>query len=379
MKTAILALTIFLSMTIFLDIYAQQQSISRHTPGFPYNQIEIDKEILDMLLNITSNMNMSVFSEADINELYRSIDNISKGVKDIDIGLYEDLEGLKSLINTYNLSELEAIDKLYKDIENEDLRNILKDVVSSYRVDRYVSSNDIENLYRVVIEMYRRGLLDKGDVLKALEILFRISNNLNYGGLTDKIGIERVNIVKEIIDRVIDFQNPMRYSNVAEISIGEEIRESSVKGFNIPLLYPILPSLDYLKDIAVIVGIAMLAIVTAISMHRLWRYIEKLIIRYIALRNMSKALNRYVDGFRKSVVNYWLAIEFIEKRYGLVKGVWMTHREYLDRVRKSIAGNVVDLFSRLTMIYEVARFGGVEDESLDRESEYILKSLGEEI
>jgi len=379
LKTAILALTIFLSMTIFLDIYAQQQSISRHTPGFPYNQIEIDKEILDMLLNITSNMNMSVFSEADINELYRSIDNISKGVKDIDIGLYEDLEGLKSLINTYNLSELEAIDKLYKDIENEDLRNILKDVVSSYRVDRYVSSNDIENLYRVVIEMYRRGLLDKGDVLKALEILFRISNNLNYGGLTDKIGIERVNIVKEIIDRVIDFQNPMRYSNVAEISIGEEIRESSVKGFNIPLLYPILPSLDYLKDIAVIVGIAMLAIVTAISMHRLWRYIEKLIIRYIALRNMSKALNRYVDGFRKSVVNYWLAIEFIEKRYGLVKGVWMTHREYLDRVRKSIAGNVVDLFSRLTMIYEVARFGGVEDESLDRESEYILKSLGEEI
>jgi len=379
LKTAILALTIFLSMTIFLDIYAQQQSISRHTPGFPYNQIEIDKEILDMLLNITSNMNMSVFSEADINELYRSIDNISKGVKDIDIGLYEDLEGLKSLINTYNLSELEAIDKLYKDIENEDLRNILKDVVSSYRVDRYVSSNDIENLYRVVIEMYRRGLLDKGDVLKALEILFRISNDLNYGGLIDKIGIERVNIVKEIIDRVIDFQNPMRYSNVAEISIGEEIRESSVKGFNIPLLYPILPSLDYLKDIAVIVGIAMLAIVTAISMHRLWRYIEKLIIRYIALRNMSKALNRYVDGFRKSVVNYWLAIEFIEKRYGLVKGVWMTHREYLDRVRKSIAGNVVDLFSRLTMIYEVARFGGVEDESLDRESEYILKSLGEEI
>lgn len=379
MKTAILALTIFLSMTIFLDIYAQQQSISRHTPGFPYNQIEIDKEILDMLLNITSNMNMSVFSEADINELYRSIDNISKGVKDIDIGLYEDLEGLKGLINTYNLSELEAIDKLYKDIENEDLRNILKDVVSSYRVDRYVSSNDIENLYRVVIEMYRRGLLDKGDVLKALEILFRISNDLNYGGLIDKIGIERVNIVKEIIDRVIDFQNPMRYSNVAEISIGEEIRESSVKGFNIPLLYPILPSLDYLKDIAVIVGIAMLAIVTAISMHRLWRYIEKPIIRYIALRNMSKALNRYVDGFRKSVVNYWLAIEFIEKRYGLVKGVWMTHREYLDRVRKSIAGNVVDLFSRLTMIYEVARFGGVEDESLDRESEYILKSLGEEI
>jgi hypothetical protein len=379
LKTAILALTIFLSTTIILDVYAQQQSISRHTPGFPYNQIEIDKEILDMLLNITSNMNRSIFSEADINELYRSIDNISKDVKDIDIGLYKDLESLKSLIDTYNLSELEAIDKLYKDIENEDLRNTLKDVVSSYRVDRYVSSNDIENLYKFIVEMYRRGLLDKGDVLKALEILFRISNDLNYSGLTDKIGIERVNIVKEIIDRVIDFQNPIRYSNVAEINIGEEVRESNVKGFNIPLLYPSTPSLDYLKDIATIIGIAMLAIVIAVSIHRLWRCIEKPINRYIALRSMSKALNRYVDGLRKSVANYWLAIEFIEKRYGLVKGVWMTHREYLDRVRKSIAGNVVDLFSRLTMIYEVARFGGVEDESLDKESEYILKRLGEEI
>ncbi len=379
MKTAILALTIFLSTAIFLNVYAQQRSISRHTPGFPYNQMEIDKEILAMLLNITSNINRSIFSEADINELYRSIDNIAKDVKDIDADLYRDLEGLKSFINAYNLSELEAIDKLYKDIENEDLRNILKDVVSSYRVDRYVSSNDIDNLYKFIVEMYRRGLLDKGDVLKALEILFRISNDLNYSGLTDKIGIERVNIVKEIIDRIIDFQNPIRYPSLAEISIGEEVRESNVKSFKIPLLYPSTPSLDYLKDVAVIIGVSVLAVVIAISMHRLWRYIEKHINRYTALRSMSKALNRYVDGLRKSVVNYWLAIEFIEKRYGLVKGVWMTHREYLDRVRKSIAGNVVDLFSRLTMIYEVARFGGVEDESLDKESEYILKRLGEEI
>lgn len=379
MKTAILALTIFLSTAIFLNVYAQQRSISRHTPGFPYNQMEIDKEILAMLLNITSNINRSIFSEADINELYRSIDNIAKDVKDIDTDLYRDLEGLKSFINAYNLSELEAIDKLYKDIENEDLRNILKDVVSSYRVDRYVSSNDIDNLYKFIVEMYRRGLLDKGDVLKALEILFRISNDLNYSGLTDKIGIERVNIVKEIIDRIIDFQNPIRYPSLAEISIGEEVRESNVKSFKIPLLYPSTPSLDYLKDVAVIIGVSVLAVVIAISMHRLWRYIEKHINRYTALRSMSKALNRYVDGLRKSVVNYWLAIEFIEKRYGLVKGVWMTHREYLDRVRKSIAGNVVDLFSRLTMIYEVARFGGVEDESLDKESEYILKRLGEEI
>jgi len=379
LKTAILALTIFLSTAIFLNVYAQQRSISRHTPGFPYNQMEIDKEILAMLLNITSNINRSIFSEADINELYRSIDNIAKDVKDIDADLYRDLEGLKSFINAYNLSELEAIDKLYKDIENEDLRNILKDVVSSYRVDRYVSSNDIDNLYKFIVEMYRRGLLDKGDVLKALEILFRISNDLNYSGLTDKIGIERVNIVKEIIDRIIDFQNPIRYPSLAEISIGEEVRESNVKSFKIPLLYPSTPSLDYLKDVAVIIGVSVLAVVIAISMHRLWRYIEKHINRYTALRSMSKALNRYVDGLRKSVVNYWLAIEFIEKRYGLVKGVWMTHREYLDRVRKSIAGNVVDLFSRLTMIYEVARFGGVEDESLDKESEYILKRLGEEI
>jgi len=379
LKTAILALTIFLSTAIFLNVYAQQRSISRHTPGFPYNQMEIDKEILAMLLNITSNINRSIFSEADINELYRSIDNIAKDVKDIDTDLYRDLEGLKSFINAYNLSELEAIDKLYKDIENEDLRNILKDVVSSYRVDRYVSSNDIDNLYKFIVEMYRRGLLDKGDVLKALEILFRISNDLNYSGLTDKIGIERVNIVKEIIDRIIDFQNPIRYPSLAEISIGEEVRESNVKSFKIPLLYPSTPSLDYLKDVAVIIGVSVLAVVIAISMHRLWRYIEKHINRYTALRSMSKALNRYVDGLRKSVVNYWLAIEFIEKRYGLVKGVWMTHREYLDRVRKSIAGNVVDLFSRLTMIYEVARFGGVEDESLDKESEYILKRLGEEI
>ena len=81
------------------------------------------------------------------------------------------------------------------------------------------------------------------------------------------------------------------------------------------------------------------------------------------------------EGLSKSIVNYWLAVDFIEKRFGVAKSFWMTHREHLDRVKSALSGEIPSLFDRLTKIYEVVRFGGVEDDGLDKESEDILNRM----
>lgn len=68
------------------------------------------------------------------------------------------------------------------------------------------------------------------------------------------------------------------------------------------------------------------------------------------------------------VALYWRAVNFISRRYGAAITPVTTHREYLIQVENKLEQSRFESFSRLTGIYEVARFGGVRNSLLESQA-----------
>lgn len=391
-RIATLAISILFLLNTAITIYidAQQLDIPRHTAGFPHNKILYNEEMLNKLLDIVSNTSRGRYNESEIGELYRDIESLQESVEGTDYTLYRDLQGVADVIRTLNKSSLEAVDELYRDIENGDLKTIFRDVIAKYGSGSYISPIEVVKLCKTVTEMYRGGLLDSGDALRALEILYRISDTLNYQDIKYSLELERSSIIREIMDRLADLelQMPPQQYTTRRNPINEETNQvfrealggtpSIQMPIGIPPSVETIFSFQHLKDILFIPVIVVLAIALILLIPRLLRYVG--VSRYLALRRIARvSRDRYVGGgLRKSIANYWLAVDFIERRFGVAKNVWMTHREHLDRVKRALVGEVPSLLDRLTRIYEIVRFGGVEDDSLDRESEDILNRMVEE-
>ncbi|MEM4848680.1 MAG: DUF4129 domain-containing protein, partial [Ignisphaera sp.] len=100
---------------------------------------------------------------------------------------------------------------------------------------------------------------------------------------------------------------------------------------------------------------------------------------------LSKALSRLVylrgspvpnmltnlAGLRIAIRNYWVAVKFLESRYGIARYPWETHWEYLSR----ISINRKKAFEGLTQTYELAKYAQDESKDLDEKSELYLKEL----
>lgn len=74
---------------------------------------------------------------------------------------------------------------------------------------------------------------------------------------------------------------------------------------------------------------------------------------------------------------YWLAVDHVSRRYGVSREPCTTHREFLDKARQVTESWSLGLLSQLTGIYELVRYGGIHNPSLDEQAERAYRSMVE--
>ncbi len=347
-------------------LYAQTPSTlasSRHTVGFP-SSIGIDElEKLLQELNISSIKNISRYKEV--------LENISRG--------YPEASNLSKALEFYtNMKEgnINSIDDIYNSIDSNTLRYLLRDVVSRYKNNEHVNRTEIENLLNRIQNLYSSHEISSTDLLKALSILKMISGSEGYGDLASNIDSRTSSIAMEIGNKLLNIlKNVGGYPEApgSEVQQGPQVpRADILSKISIPSISPAFPHIQQVNT--GIYPLALFGIAIAIGViayRRLGRGIAYRIRRNFAKRNIGFTNT----GFSKVIESYWRAVRIVEIRIGKHRFDWQTHREYEREVREGL-GNLGEVFSELTKIYELVRYGGEHESKYLGKVDDIMKKLG---
>lgn len=359
-KSIILISLVIISLCSAQSICVLSQiEVIRHTPGFPYNiSSEFLVELLKNLMIKKLINDMKYDKNYLLNHTFSQIFEKNKTITQKE--LYE-------MINN---------------IEDKDIRTTLEKIVSNYIEEKNIDQEQLMNVINKIMDS--KASVD--DIAKALGIIERITREIKPHNTSKTTETMIENIIHERFADLIKSHEPMFYEFMKNIEIksSTSLEPSAFKSAE--LLSP-LPTLGTsLLDLVPLVLLVVIIIFTSlivISMLITAKHPGKIKLRSISRKfkkiDTSKIIVPREDTtLCRAVANYWKAVSFVEKLYGVRKEEWMTHREYLSKVSHLLESKA-EIFSRITEIYEVVRFGQKQDNELDTMSEkYIISLVGEE-
>ncbi len=365
-----IALTIVIVLLIYTSwgvAYTQTSNTitpSRHTVGFP-SDIENLLKLLEML-NISSIENIEKYKDVlkNIGKAYPKTSNITKA--------------LETYIDMIKTNSRASVEEVYNSINNTVLKQMFKDIVYKYSSGEYIDRTEIERILNNTQELYNGHMISNEDLLKALGILRTISFSRGYQDIPSIIDSRVSSIAMDVFNKLLSIANNSRGIEISK----SEYQQSYLR---IPKALPIVsPSISFaFPQIAqniypYILAILVIAIVIGISITIYKRFGRRLIInisRRLSKRfSVVKSVGIGTSISSKVIENYWRAVRIVEIKTGIHKYDWQTHREYEFGVREKL-GNLGEVFSRITKIYEVVRYGGEDDSKYIDNINNILKRL----
>jgi len=293
-----------------------QWSIPRHTLGFP-NSINttIIKELLQQL-----KVSVSTSTNAPSTE----------SVKQVAYAISAKLGVAPS-----------TIENVLNSINNAEVRSELINLLKAYASNR-VSIQQVLNALKALANAYVSGTINPQAYSAALDLIRRISSS---AGLN----------INELYQSVVKNLNIPKYIGSALGNIPHVPLPSA----------PQMPALPQASINSVLLVVA-IAIATIFSVAALVTVLRR---AGISTRIRVARISRFVEAhFGKPVIReYWKAVAAIEARLHTKKLDTETHWEFFHRISAEL-GEVLEAFRKLTLLYELCRFGGVEDESMVREA-----------
>ncbi|NPA96334.1 MAG: DUF4129 domain-containing protein [Crenarchaeota archaeon] len=233
------------------------------------------------------------------------------------------------------------VENILKSINNPEVRQELLNLLRAYANNK-IGTQEILNALRLLIHAYAAGKLNPSAYTAALDLIQRVakSTGVNVGELYK-------NLVNEL-------HVPKYLSSV----IGG-LPKASLPA--VPSLPEIPASLS--NKILLTAAIAIAAVFAIAAMTLFMKRLN------IVPRIRASRIARIVESrFGKPVIrDYWRAVAIIEGKLGTRKLDHETHWEFFNRVSKSL-GYASEAFRRLTKLYELSRFGGLEDARMQSEA-----------
>lgn len=344
---SVLTWLVLTSMTV---TYAQSDTVDelerRHTPGFP------------AILNITSIADLARISTPELREALSRIlecDTLECLRDDMISGrIIESLAVNTTGISIRNLTSM-SDRELLNLINDPSLRGLLESLNSSQGVD----PGDIANVIRALEEGRRSESISPQAYIAALELIKRIVER--GGGETGWIERRQVEALR---DAILEASRTglladilMRLSNLYREAQQFNPNTQSPRGVvdvRVPEVNMSLPAIP-LELVALII-LFILATILLFNSHRIWVLTENLL-----------GGERVIKGSRDLPLVlrvYWDAVRFVERVTGVKMGLSTTHREYYEQSHEKL-GLLSKPFSELTKAYELYRFAGFRDASIE--------------
>ncbi len=329
LASALALLTLLIIATSLYPVSASNSTwpLPRHTTGFP----TIINKSLEKILEEHPSKYATSSATPSVNTIH-----ISKS--------YDTTRVIEAVSRNLGVSPsyLESILKSINDVEAK--REFLE-LLKAY-AQGAINENQVINVVKALMEAYAKGKVSPEAYSAALDLINRISRSLgfNYSELY-KNALQSIPIPKDL-----------------NMNLG------SAPSLSIPSLpsMPPLSSAEILEPILIAIAITSITILLILLSRRIC----------IACRYLSSALKRYTEIaiYGPVVRYYWQAVKLIEMNLGIERMANETHREFLSKVRERI-GRSLKPFEELTQLYELARFGGVEDKSLEDRARKCLEAV----
>ena len=296
-------------------------------------------------------------------------DSVDKEIKSVATSaLSREASKLVDMLSSTNIEAISkalsnsSLDTLLNIIQNPQIRSTAQEVVEKYREGR-LSDSDVMRLLDLADRLRSEGILSESEYLAVLEIARRISG---HSTVSQQIYPKLVEELQNYASRAL--QGFSAFSSVARPSLPS-------------LMLPQIPSLPSIQIpqvvslmmiVCIAIGFTVLLIVLARLFPRIVDTIRRHVIASGILRSISSTLPK--ERVPRAVELYWQAVSKVARVTGISRESSETHREYLRRVHQRL-GAKSTLFERITQIYEIVRFGGAHDPSMDREAERIVREL----
>jgi len=361
-----IALTIAIALLIHTSleiIYTQTPTTipSRHTVGFP-SDLENLLKLLE-ILNTSSIEDIERYRDVleDIGRTYPETSNITKA--------------LETYIDMMKINNETSVKEIYNSINSTILKDILRDIVYRYSGGRNIDRAEIEKLLNTVQELYNSHMISYEDLMKTLTILRIISSSEGYKDLSSAIDSRVSSIAMKTFNELLNIVNSSKNLEIPKPGYSQSILRA-------PEALPIIsaPSISFTLPHIIqntypyILAILIIAIAIGISITIYRKFGRKLIISINRRLNVVKNIGIEKSISSKVIENYWRAVRIVEIRTGRHRYDWQTHKEYELDVREKL-GDLGEVFSKITKIYEVVRYGGEDDSKYIDSVSNILKRL----
>ncbi|MEM1645305.1 MAG: DUF4129 domain-containing protein [Ignisphaera sp.] len=382
-------------LILFLTPTVASSENDRHTPGFPailvnelFDDLVLDSRLLNILRSVAESAIAGKLTDEELANAMIRVLNSDASEKDI-------VASLNVLSKFHSLSKVGnpiSPDTLYELIRNTKDENLFNDLMALF--EKYTAGlttpQDIESLINKIKTDYASAGTNLVDLLVATEASQLIGRSIGYsdvGSLVNQateilLRGKFSNLELETIDEVTKFLETLNPISTATESLDLFIPNLGDVGWVTPGtpsigLLPVFSvgfprvDLSLIAYVAIPVAIVLLCIFL-VKVIRISGKLSKALSRLVYLRG-SPVPNMLTNlaGLRIAIRNYWVAVKFLESRYGIARYPWETHWEYLSR----ISINRKKAFEGLTQTYELAKYAQDESKDLDEKSELYLKEL----
>lgn len=404
-KDVLLALTLLTLLALSLRnvIVVAEDVTSIHTPDFP--------DRLSNILNETANM-ISYSEYFQIIKEFFDLANNNVSFNELlkNPATSEDLNKLINLLsergdleNTHKIEALRdysslSLQELLQSISSDELRNLLQRALESSSLN--------EEILKEISGLYLSGNISFDDYVKALYFLKEVSGSSELATKVDSLLMNTLlnsltdsslkvlsdvsldsrllesSVVSETLKSMLSF-----FSREPSVNKGlTNVLESFLEGMNTPS-----PSVPRVRFPQFSIGLHMLVtsfsveptIIIFLSVMILSSVIVYLLLKRkkftTVLARLPVIRDYFLEGLniRSEVVRiYWGSVELLKKRVPIFPNE--THREYLDKVLKSVP-NVGELFERITEAYERVRWGAQEEKLFIHNAQKAYEDLVREL
>lgn len=359
----LLAVTAALILLTASMVYSEDNP--RHTPGFPEYLPENLEDLLRYLKDVLSSS--------------------SSGLADL-----------------ARLLETKDVESLASNIRNEFPRNLVLNANEAY-ASGVLTREDLHRYIQMLQEWYAinspYGLNITEDFLLALRALSVLADKSGYHDVSnyaDTLVYEVLRTLLQAEQGAFTGEPTLPSSGLSEAE-GLVPPELSLPGsFELPLPHlpetgfklpsfalpgmPFIPTRAPHVDMSLLVWIAVLSLVVLAPLvfMRMKPRLATLLVR--ALRPIKPLLSlsrgEPLEGrLPRPIALYWITVDFIAKRYGVRREPSTTHREFLGVASPVLRDQQKSHLTRLTRVYELVRYGGLYDPSLDEEAEKAYSEL----
>ncbi|MCS7110855.1 MAG: hypothetical protein RMI45_00560 [Ignisphaera sp.] len=345
---------IILSLITAQCVYSQD--FARHTPNFPYTRGPSAEDILKNT-TILSILKELINGSASYRE---AIENLER------LGAI-DHETAGRLAAAFGATGDEVLGRV-GDPQLNEMIEMLKE-----------GSLDIEELKSILQyadQLYSLGIIDVQDytsLLNALSDLYRERGLVVPPDITSRM--------YSMLELLIEAKTPLPLETLPQSVPSLPNIEGSAS--SAPLSFPQAPPLPSIGtpaqlDLSVVLAVSMAALCIPLALLLRGRMTTTCFHRmYRGFRSVGRRAEPVGEGSLDPIAIYWMAVRHVERLSKVRKVESATHREYLGTVGKLVNPSTYTMFTRITQLYELYRFGFRRDSGILDEAARVYSRMVE--